>query len=279
MNPKLAAYGKDIANNLLEFLAMAINLWLSIIECDDLGLKNELLLILGDNTSAIAWLFKSSVHRDSVYKEAVVFIARKVATLVLNSNHFIASQHVCGKLNKIADWLSFQGEERVENGEVKQNPVAYDCAPNDVVTNRIVSHFSQLVPIGFEISQLPPEIKSFAGSAMEIFESSLTRGRKGDPKPTTESGEDGNSSVWITSESRTQTLMEYPQRKSTSSQEHSLKCIGNPTSVREQEELLENVRSRWFTALSKKSHALWARRCGTISNSVRFTRKETEETK
>ena len=167
----------------------------------------------------------------------------------------------------------------MENGEVKQNPVAYDCPPNDVVTNRIVSHYSQLVPIGFEISQLPLEIKSFACSAMEIFESSLTQKRKEGPNPTIESGEDGNASARITSESRIQTLMEYPQRRSTSSREHSSSCIGNPISALEQEELLENVRSRWSEALSKKSHALWVRRCGTISNSVPFTRKEIEEKK
>lgn len=115
VNPELAAYGQDISNNLLEFLAMAINLWLSLIECDDLGLKDELILILGDNTSAIAWLFKSSIHEDSVYKEAVVFIARKVAELMLGSKQFMASQHIEGKFNLIADWLSFQGAERVEN--------------------------------------------------------------------------------------------------------------------------------------------------------------------
>ena len=58
LNPSLVAHGKDVSNNVLEFLGMAITLWLSLIECEELGLVNELLLILGDNTSAISWIIK-----------------------------------------------------------------------------------------------------------------------------------------------------------------------------------------------------------------------------
>ena len=54
LNPALVAHGKNILNNVLEFLGMTIMLWLSLIECEELGLVNELLLILGDNTSAIS---------------------------------------------------------------------------------------------------------------------------------------------------------------------------------------------------------------------------------
>ena len=82
------------SNNLLEFLTMTINLWLSIIKCNELGLEDELILVLGDNTSAISWLFKLSFARDFVYKGAVVFIVREVAVLDLRSRLFIASQHI-----------------------------------------------------------------------------------------------------------------------------------------------------------------------------------------
>ena len=136
---------------------------------------DELILVLGDNTSAVCWIFKSNLPLDSVYRPAVLFIARKIAKVVMISSNFIASQHLPGMLNLIADWLSFQGTERVENGTSKQNPVAYDCPPNDVVTNRIVSSFPQLVPADFRISHLPNEILSFASQAVQIFESSLTQ--------------------------------------------------------------------------------------------------------
>ena len=275
INPKAAVFNKDVANNLLEFLGMAINLWLSLKECEDLGLEDELILILGDNTSAISWLFKSSLPDESIYKEAVIFIARKIAMIVLKSKNFIASQHVPGKRNVIADWLSFEGTDRMEGGEVKDNPVAHDYAPNDIVTHRIVSNFSQLVPECFEISQLPSDIYSFACQALRIFESSLMRKRKLESNLTTESSDDGEPFVKISSTDNIPILMEYPATKPTSSFGPSSKFTEDPDLL-SQEKLMENVRQQWRDRLSKKSSALWARRCGTISNGVRFTRKETE---
>ena len=59
LNPALAAHGNNVLNNVLEFLGMAITLWLSLIECEETGHANELLLILGDNASAISWIIKS----------------------------------------------------------------------------------------------------------------------------------------------------------------------------------------------------------------------------
>ena len=56
VNPESAAYGEDISNNLLEFFGMAITLWLSLIECQELKLIDEIILILGDNTCAISWV-------------------------------------------------------------------------------------------------------------------------------------------------------------------------------------------------------------------------------
>ncbi|OEU10297.1 hypothetical protein FRACYDRAFT_247237 [Fragilariopsis cylindrus CCMP1102] len=52
-------YGNCISNNVLEFLAMVITIWLTLIECKEQGLKDELILALGDNTSAIGWMTKT----------------------------------------------------------------------------------------------------------------------------------------------------------------------------------------------------------------------------
>ena len=54
LNPALVAHENKVANNVLEFLGMALTLWLSLIECEEMGLVNKLPLILGDNTSAIS---------------------------------------------------------------------------------------------------------------------------------------------------------------------------------------------------------------------------------
>ena len=89
VDPNSLIYQNDSTNNVLEFLGLAITLWLSLEECSELGLKDEVILILSDNTSAIAWFFKTSLPTDSAYFEAVTFIARKLAKLVLESGKFV----------------------------------------------------------------------------------------------------------------------------------------------------------------------------------------------
>ena len=106
---------------------MAITLWLSLIECEEIGLVNELILILEDNTSAISWIIRSSLPKTLIYRPVFLFIARKVATLALESHNFIVPQYLPGIINSIAGWMSFEGEERIKHGTRKLvlNPIAY----------------------------------------------------------------------------------------------------------------------------------------------------------
>jgi hypothetical protein len=53
-------HGVSEANNVLEFPAMALTFWLVILECRDKGVRQESILSVGDNTSAIGWIFRSS---------------------------------------------------------------------------------------------------------------------------------------------------------------------------------------------------------------------------
>ena len=65
-------HGHYIANNFLEFLAMVITIQLVLLECEETGRTQECILGLGDNTSAIGWLYKTKgVKPDSVNYEAV----------------------------------------------------------------------------------------------------------------------------------------------------------------------------------------------------------------
>jgi hypothetical protein len=105
-------YGKSIANNVLEFLAMTITIWLALEECEKNDKVDELILALGDNTSAIGWMFKTGkLPIDSPYYASANFIARKTATLLSRSKNFLVSQHIPGKENEIADWLTFEGAD------------------------------------------------------------------------------------------------------------------------------------------------------------------------
>jgi hypothetical protein len=87
-------FGIAKVNNVLEFLALAIRLWTILIECEKGGHPGECVLVLGDSTSALGWLFRMGhIQKDSFYHAPVNLIARNVARLVINSSHCLASQH------------------------------------------------------------------------------------------------------------------------------------------------------------------------------------------
>lgn len=91
---------------------MVITIWLSIIEYKDKGIKQELILALGDNTSAVAWLTKTSgMDKDCVLYVAAKFIAQKLASLIWKLGNFLDGQHMTGVDNTAADWLIFEGNE------------------------------------------------------------------------------------------------------------------------------------------------------------------------
>ena len=98
------------ANNVLEFLGMAINIWEMCDECREGDF--DCLLSIGDSSSAIGWMFKAGkLDRKSPYFWAVQMIARKIAQLVYHHNVCLDTQHIGGKKNKAADLLTFEGDE------------------------------------------------------------------------------------------------------------------------------------------------------------------------
>ena len=118
-------YGSASINNLLEFLGMAVNVWLECMESD----AQDCILSIGDNTSAVGWLHNSS-HFKLATQEAHLMIARRVSLLVLDANCCLASQHIRDDLNTLADLLSFSGGITRAGG--KKHPIAFDNPPNRV---------------------------------------------------------------------------------------------------------------------------------------------------
>ena len=184
VNPRCIVYGDCRANNVLEFLAMAITIWLSLIECREAGRTQEVILALGDNTSAISWIMKTgTMDREKLSYGAAKFIARKIAELVAESGNFFDSQHLEGKLNGISNRLTFEGNKRFkreksEDGNLGErtlvyHPVAHDCPTNTQLAHRLLTLFHQDVPSGFQISHLPPQIFSFAQQSVQILEESM----------------------------------------------------------------------------------------------------------
>jgi hypothetical protein len=51
-------YGAGIANNVLQFLAMLVTIWLTILNCTEEGSQQDCILAIGDNTLAISRMQK-----------------------------------------------------------------------------------------------------------------------------------------------------------------------------------------------------------------------------
>jgi len=258
-------YGKSTSNNILEFLAMTITIWLALKECEEQGKVNEIILALGDNTSAIGWLFRiGKVPPTSQYYKAANFIARKTATLLSQSKNFLVSQHIPGKENEIADWLTFEGEDRSNEMKPVKHPIAYDLPSNDQLTARLLTLFPQLLPQRFAISPLPIEIFSFAQESVQMLELSMIQKQKEVLKMTTGSGGGGLDSSESAPLTRIPILEEYQQVKPPRSSEPFSRYIETLTS-RPEESFVESVKSRWQARLSELPRGLWERSSGTIS--------------
>jgi hypothetical protein len=120
-------FGSSKVNNLLEFLGMVINVWL---ECESSHDPHQCILALGDNMSAIGWLFTSSKFpSESPAHKAHLMVARQLASLLLKHDHCLATQHIRGTANVVADLLSFDG-----SGHDKTHPLAYDNPTDSILT-------------------------------------------------------------------------------------------------------------------------------------------------
>ena len=104
-------YGdKTVNNNLLEFIRMVVNIWIS---CMESGSDQSCVLAIGDNTSAIGWLHNTS-RLDPSWgaHSAHLMVARKLARNLMANRCCLASQHLKGESNLVANYLSFSGSAR-----------------------------------------------------------------------------------------------------------------------------------------------------------------------
>jgi len=89
--------------NLLEFLSCIIAIWLEIISNHNKENYNKY-LALTDNSSAVGWLYKSNFNPKTQPGHDTA--ARKLASLLMESESSIESQHIRGDHNVVADSLS-----------------------------------------------------------------------------------------------------------------------------------------------------------------------------
>ena len=138
--------------NLLEFLTQVVSIWIDIIE----GKTNpeDCILCMGDSTSAMGWLrrsnFRLKEENDFEWK-VKQNIARKLASLVLESKTMLYRQWFAGELNVVADSLSRD---------------AYYLSQQSH-TSFLHSVASPQLPQNFHISPVPTEICYFISSMLE----------------------------------------------------------------------------------------------------------------
>jgi hypothetical protein len=137
-------YGDDTVNNVLEFLGRAISVLMLLKEAAEDQEDHPCIPALGDNTSAVSWIFRSGrIANTSRYYPTVKFIARTIASRALTVGAQICLQHLAGVMNIVAVLLSFEGDCRGTT-----NPITVDCPPDDVLTERVHKFYLQVVPSG-----------------------------------------------------------------------------------------------------------------------------------
>ena len=173
----------------------------------------------------------------------VKLIARHGALKVTTSESQLCSQHLAGVSNKISDLLSFEGACRL-----KVEPLTADCPPNNVLTTRIHEFHSQIVPVGFEIHQLPNEIESFVVLVMQIVAKSW---RLEKPPMNDDIGTGDNGVVTCSTQEWTTTpsLIRYPTTERDYSWQEDLSCTVEPSTFTDKVELLQSVRDQWYHRL------------------------------
>jgi hypothetical protein len=132
--------------NSLEFLSSIITIWIDI----SLGIiqPEDCILSQMDSSSAAGWLRKTN-FADSQDEEIQLQTARKLATLLIDSQSCIYSQWFSGELNNVSDSLSRD----------------FHLSDSYLVTH-LSSAFPDQVPLGFEIHPLPTEISSWVTSVL-----------------------------------------------------------------------------------------------------------------
>ncbi len=264
--PSSVLHGLDAANNILEYLAMVVTLWLQIKECQQ---PHECILALGDNTSAIGWMFRTpKIPKTSFYHKPAQLILRQLATIMLNSNQGLFGQHLRGTKNVVADLLSFTGNQRGTPHPLAPDPTLSDTT----LTSLFHSYCPQLIPQHFEIRQLPPDVSSFVELVMQTTESSFMQYRnqptdeKNKPSP---NGQTSANPPALT----TYSSMTYPQTNSTSSPNPSSTPAAG-THLMSQAAFLADVRSLWWKRHFELPQAIWLRRSGVTTGKVPSTSRE-----
>ena len=220
------------SNNLLEFIASVISVWIEIL---DGAPHHSCFLSFADNTSAVGWLHRANVNEIS--NKPLETATRHFATLIMQANCCLYPQHFKGSENKVADALSRR----------------FDLTDNQL-QSFIFSTLPHQVPSTFSIVPLPPSISSWV-----IWLLQKIRETKASPKELKtkkhESGNAGSTTVELLKTTTTSTYSDSPHPSAQPCLEPSLQPI-------EEDNFLALTKKNWELAQSKRPWQSWVRSLG-----------------
>ena len=218
-------------NNVLEFMAIIITIWIDAIE----GFIPPLSCLLGcsDSSSAVGWMHRSNF--DPATKQTHEACSRHLARILLKQACTLFSQHQKGKHNIVADLLSRWH------------------FLNPIELTLFLKHISYTqIPTNFTISPLPPVIVSWVTSTLGRLRDAMVS-QKTPTKNTSERGNDGSPgwTEWASKTTPTYLGLNALQKPDWSAALLSASAEGNT--------VLPDTRHRWEQALLDRPSVTWRR--------------------
>ena len=231
--------------NLLEFLAQLISIWIDVLEHKIHPL--DCLLGMGDNTASMGWLRRSNFRENDENDQewlAKQKVARKLATLVLDSNASIYRQWFPGVENVVADSLS-------------RDAYFLDSDTHQLLLNSTVKN---QVPKDFKILPVPNEICCFVTSTLLLLPVQQHRLMRQKPSELALLNAGFLSSQKSAS---TESISKaFPSFSRTSSYPHSPKQY-------EKQPSLEQIEMKWWKEQSTPPSHMWLRPSGQTTGLTR----------
>ena len=227
-------------NNVLEYLAIIITIWIDAEE----GIIPALacLLACSDNTSAVGWLHRANFDPDCrmVHEEC----SRHLACILMSINSTLYSQHQTGDHNDIADILS-----------------RWHFLTNIELTLFLKHKFNTQMPTNFKIYPLSNKISSWIISLLEKLRQT-TQSRMLHTTTEQEHGNDGSPGwkQWAANETPSLLGLRELRRSEWSAPLQSL--------CEEENTVLLDTQSHWLQAQSKRPSLTWRRPFRTTTTPI-----------
>ena len=241
--PDHVANSPHISNNLLEYMATVVTIWIDQLH-GDIPPESSV-LSTSDSSSSVGWLRKSSFRH---YQPGHEKVSRHVARMAIEGKWALNPQHLRGIWNKVSDILS-----------------RWFHMTDDEILTHLRTHLHSQIPKTFQLFHLPKQITAWISSIVESTIASGTARPKPASKSTTGPGDDGlnTSSSLESTMTPSWTTSNTPEPKQHSSNSSSSECaLPN---------LQQIVMKNYVATLSEKPLASWWRASGQTAGKAPAT--------